>query len=527
MASSILLSATKNAPAADTADPETISPKAVLRTVSNGNLGAQLEAAAMNGSEIGGVDLRDKAKRQGRVYRLRPAVKQYAWGIRGADSRVSRYALESGTIQSIDPSAPYAELWLGTHQSGPSLLDDGTELCLVVEGPGGQLPWLFKVLSAGKALSIQAHPDKALAEKLHATNPDQYKDANHKPEMAIALTPFEAMCGFRRLSEIAVNLRRHREFAACIDIEAQLKVFTASPVDEAEQRAALTAVFESFMACPVEKSRAELAKLVKRLRSEQSGTLRGSGATHINPPADDASGASSAAESPWERKAARAILRLAEQFPGDCGAMAPLFLNYLLIAPGESFFMAANEPHAYVAGEILECMACSDNVVRAGLTPKHKDVRNLVDMLTYTMGGPDIEFGVLEHEAEGSHTLRYTPPVPEFEVLVTTVEPGNEYKLDPVDVPSILICVEGLGTTRSAPGPDGVAPLRAHQFDLRPGQAFFVTKGTISLVLVCAKDAKGPLRVARARENLHFGDARAGLADDDDAATSGGGIRAA
>jgi mannose-6-phosphate isomerase class I len=64
-----------------------------------------------------------------------------------------------------------------------------------------------------------------------------------------------------------------------------------------------------------------------------------------------------------ERKCARAVLRLAQQFPGDPGAMAPLFLNYLLIAPGESFFMAANEPHAYVAGEIIECMACSDNVV--------------------------------------------------------------------------------------------------------------------------------------------------------------------
>ena len=64
-----------------------------------------------------------------------------------------------------------------------------------------------------------------------------------------------------------------------------------------------------------------------------------------------------------ERKCSRAILRLAQQFPGDPGAMSPLFLNYLLIAPGESFFMAANEPHAYVAGEIIECMACSDNVV--------------------------------------------------------------------------------------------------------------------------------------------------------------------
>ena len=130
--------------------------------------------------------------RQGRVYRLQPAVKQYAWGIRGGDSRVARYGLETGALKVIDQSAPYAEIWLGTHPSGPSLLDDGTELSKVVKG--GNLPWLLKVLSAGKALSIQAHPDKSLAEKLHKDKPDLYKDANHKPEMAIALTPFEAMC---------------------------------------------------------------------------------------------------------------------------------------------------------------------------------------------------------------------------------------------------------------------------------------------------------------------------------------------
>ena len=185
--------------------------------------------------------------RQGRVYRLQPAVKQYAWGIRGGDSRVARYGLETGALKVIDQSAPYAEIWLGTHPSGPSLLDDGTELSKVVKG--GNLPWLLKVLSAGKALSIQAHPDKTLAEKLHKDKPDLYKDSNHKPEMAIALTPFEAMCGFRRLSEIAVHLRKHPEFAACISTEAQLAVFTAGPRDSKAQKLALHKVFESFMAC--------------------------------------------------------------------------------------------------------------------------------------------------------------------------------------------------------------------------------------------------------------------------------------
>jgi len=356
--------------------------------------------------------------RQGRVYRLQPAVKQYAWGIRGSDSRVARFGLEAGAIRAIDQSAPYAEIWLGTHPSGPSLLDDGTELSKVVACPRGQLPWLLKVLSAGKALSIQAHPDKKLAEKLHSMHPEIYKDDNHKPEMAIALTPFEAMCGFRRLSEIAVHLRKHREFAACISTEAQLAVFMAGTQDAAAQRAALHKVFESFMACDLEVASTQLRAIVARLRREQRAQFRPSGAQHINPPQSSGAPGSNLGngddppESAWERKAARAILRLEEQFPGDVGAMAPLFLNYLLIAPGESFFMAANEPHAYVAGEILECMACSDNVVRAGLTPKLKDVDNLVEMLTYSMGGPDIEFGRLVHQGAGTRTLCYTPPAP-------------------------------------------------------------------------------------------------------------------
>ena len=457
--------------------------------------------------------IQEPKARQGRVYRLQPAVKQYAWGIRGGDSRVARYGLETGALKSIDQSAPYAEIWLGTHPSGPSLLDDGTELSKVVKC--AQLPFLLKVLSAGKALSIQAHPDKMRAERLHASNPEQYKDANHKPEMAIALTPFEAMCGFRRLSEIAVHLRKHPEFAACISTESQLAVFTAGPRDVNAQKLALHKVFESFMACEAEESAKQLKLLVQRLRREQKAQFRPSGAQHINPASSVLSPGSATKdddvpESAWERKAARAILRLEEQFPGDVGAMAPLFLNYLLIAPGESFFMAANEPHAYVAGEILECMACSDNVVRAGLTPKLKDVDNLVDMLTYSMGGPDIEFGRLVHQGPGTRTLCYTPPVPEFEVLITTVETGASYDIAPCEVPSILICVEGIGHTQSAPGPDGIEPQRKHRYDLCPGKALYVTAGTVALTLVNDMTTKGPLRVARARQNLSL----AGRAED-------------
>ena len=77
------------------------------------------------------------------------------------------------------------------------------------------------------------------------------------------------------------------------------------------------------------------------------------------------------------------MLRLNSEYPGDRGIMAPLLLNYLQLGPGVAFVVQADEPHAYLSGDILECMACSDNVVRAALTPKFKDVPTLISMLTY------------------------------------------------------------------------------------------------------------------------------------------------
>ncbi|KAK7254182.1 mannose-6-phosphate isomerase [Aureococcus anophagefferens] len=275
--------------------------------------------------------------------------------------------------------------------------------------------------------------------------------------MAIALHAFEAMCGFRRLSEIAVHLRKHPEFAACISTEAQLGVFMASSLDVGGQKRALHGLFEvAFMARRRGDAPAQLEKLVGRLRQQQSCAFRTSGANHINPALSDATpgvpggpDAAPSTESAWERKARRAILRLEEQFPGDVGAMAPLFLNYLLIAPGESFFMAANEPRG------------SRRV--SGLTPKHKDVENLVDMLSYTMGGPDIEFGRLVHVGEGTRTLCYTRPRAEFEVLITT---------------------------------------RKHQYERARARRAHATAGTIALNLATSDGCKGPLKVARARSNL-------------------------
>lgn len=400
------------------------------------------------------------------VVGLVPVVKDYAWGIRGMDSRVARYALESKSLDEVDPDTPYAELWIGTHPKGPSKLKTGEDLRETI---GGDLPFLFKVLSAGKALSIQAHPDRELAGRLHANNPEAYGDANHKPEMAIALTPFEAMCGFRQIEEIAFLIKKHPEFAACLSQEAKLAVFLAQDPDG--QRDALQKLFSSFMTCDPEISSKSLNFLLIRLQAEQSKF-------HRHPHDEPA----------WERKCARAVLRLAQQFPNDPGAMAPFFLNYLLIAPGESFFMAANEPHAYVAGEIIECMACSDNVVRAGLTPKFKDVDNLVEMLTYSMGGPTIDAG--SYSANSPNVIRYTPPVPEFEVMMLHINPGETFKYENPGVPAILIILEGSGEL------DGKL--------CRPGRSYYWPTDSPELEFVVSDTRRGPMKVALAHRNCHL-----------------------
>ncbi|KAJ2432993.1 Mannose-6-phosphate isomerase, partial [Coemansia sp. RSA 2424] len=163
------------------------------------------------------------------VIRLACNVNNYHWGKHGLHSKAAQFAATNPGV-SIDDTQTYAELWMGTHASGPSkVFGTDTSLSSIIEqNPAqalgtlvsskydGQLPFLFKVLSIEKALSIQAHPDKRLAQRLHAERPAVYKDGNHKPEMSIALTDFVAMSGFRPLDQIAGFIEEYPEFAALV-----------------------------------------------------------------------------------------------------------------------------------------------------------------------------------------------------------------------------------------------------------------------------------------------------------------------
>jgi mannose-6-phosphate isomerase len=133
------------------------------------------------------------------MLRLDCGIKQYGWGQAGDVSLVADLAAHNSNLQVV-ATDPYAELWMGVHVSGPSrVAKTGESLCAWLErlphalgagiltNYGSCLPFMFKVLSIQKALSIQSHPDKVLAKRLHAERPHIYKDANHKPELALAV----------------------------------------------------------------------------------------------------------------------------------------------------------------------------------------------------------------------------------------------------------------------------------------------------------------------------------------------------
>eukprot|EP00243_Klebsormidium_subtile_P003674 TRINITY_DN17268_c0_g1_i1.p1 TRINITY_DN17268_c0_g1~~TRINITY_DN17268_c0_g1_i1.p1 ORF type:complete len:432 (+),score=86.25 TRINITY_DN17268_c0_g1_i1:208-1503(+) len=418
------------------------------------------------------------------MLRLHCVAQNYAWGRLGEESEVAKLH-SSGTGAIVTAATPYAELWMGTHPSGPSLVsfasDEGgageNKLLLsdwlhqhpqalgsaTLSKWHGELPFLFKILSVNTALSIQAHPDKKLAEALHSERPNVYKDDNHKPEMALALTEFETLCSFVTTEELKSNLESVPELAEVVG-DAGVEAFLSAKDPKEGLKAAFTALMTSDKAA-VE---AALTKLVSRL-----------------------------SKIPDPSSTEKLILRLNEQYPGDVGVFCPYFLNYITLSPGESIYLAANEPHAYLSGECVECMATSDNVVRAGLTPKLRDTGVLCSMLTYNQGKPEI----LKGQPIDSHTRRYIPPFEEFEIDSIEVPKGTSYKLPFIPGPSIVLVQSGVGLATQGQGNAQRA------FGVKKGDVFFLPAETpleLSASIEAAPSnghADAPLKVFRAGVN--------------------------
>lgn len=446
------------------------------------------------------------------LIRLQCGVNSYDWGKKGNDSAAARFASATPAPDfSVKQDQPYAEvclsislpdttltgpttsttitliltlspiqpqLWMGTHPSNPSkdLTTGRTLLDLVQDNEallshstvahyGNKLPFLFKILSIAKALSIQAHPNKKLAEQLHAKDPQNYPDDNHKPEMAIALTHFEGLCGFRPPSEIVHFLDTVESLRHFVGPEATsaftdtIKSHEGDESDEAkaDNKAALRKLFGALISRP----QSELETATKALLEEAT--------------ADTENFAGGGAGPSSGKVLAELISRLHGHFGPDCGLFVLFLCNFVNLAPGEALFLRADDIHAYISGDIIECMAASDNVVRAGFTPKFKDVDTLVSMLTYNYAPIDEQkmtpieyaYATLNRHAysSASEVMLYDPPIEEFSVVRTALKrEGAKATFDPLDGPSIIICTGGKGKISVGPTVE----------EMKEGYVFFV-----------------------------------------------------
>jgi mannose-6-phosphate isomerase len=368
-----------------------------------------------------------------KVFLLKCAYQTYAWGKYGSSSEVAALLHSVNSEFVPDENTTYAELWMGTHPKGPSVIEpSGESLAQWIEqhpdslgskvstGSSNQLPFLFKVLSVNIALSIQVHPDKLTAEKLRKLYPSVYADDNHKPEMAIALTPFEALCGFRPKCEILSYLKDVSELQQIVGDVLILKL--ASSFDENSVKLAVQDCFTALMTCADSVVEQQLKSLVSRLELAKK--------------AGDSSAMSASL--------GEVLLRLHMQFPGDVGCFCIYFFNLLHLKPGEAMFLNANLPHAYLAGDCLECMACSDNVVRAGLTPKFKDVTTLCSILDYRCRPANDSLFVGNSDPADQYIVVFDPPVPEFTMVRIQLPVGiKHYTMAAVDGASIVIVLNG------------------------------------------------------------------------------------
>lgn len=380
-------------------------------------------------------------------------IQGYDWG--SHDALTSLFGIPN------PDNKPQAELWMGAHPNGcsaVSLAGEMQKLSAVIDAAPaavlgevtlarfGSLPYLFKVLCAEKALSIQVHPSKAQAEAgfareeaagipLKAGNRN-YKDPNHKPELVFALTPYQAMNGFRAIPAILALFERVK-LPALSELTAAL---AANPGE-----AGLQHFFHQLLILEGARKEEALVGLLAYAAAHQ------------------------------DEETFALVTSLAVQYPGDVGLFSPLLLNVVTLQPGQAMFLDACTPHAYVRGTGLEIMANSDNVLRAGLTPKYIDVAELLDC-TRCVAKPDDQI-LLSPRVEGV-VQHFEVPVPDF---TFSVYPAGEHSLTTTSA-EILFAIDGTVTLQQ-----GDAELR-----LEKGQSAFVPAATGSYRLL----AEG--RVARA-----------------------------
>jgi mannose-6-phosphate isomerase len=292
----------------------------------------------------------------------------------------------------------------------------GTLGLSVAKNFSNNLPFLFKVLAAEKPLSIQAHPNKEQAktgfmrENREETGLDaaerNYRDDNHKPELICALEPLWALKGFREIKDII-------ELGVRIGVPDErlgIDLLKSRPDEEG-----LKGFFIGLMNMEEDKKQYLLKEIIKSVKDIRS-----------HDPAFE-----------W-------IYRLNMEYPGDIGSLSPLFLNVVQLQPKEAMYIPSGELHAYLGGAGLELMANSDNVLRGGLTIKHIDLPELLNILDFSPHVPEI---LRPGKRDEALELVYPVMAEEFMLSALLLNGGDSIYRSPVRRSAeIIICVKGEAT---------------------------------------------------------------------------------
>ena len=351
------------------------------------------------------------------IYKLRTRTQNYDWG--------STSFLASLRGEGPSPE-PEAELWVGAHPKGPSdvelaglamplsdLIDARPVEVLgprVVDRFGDRLPFLLKVLAVEAPLSIQLHPDRVQARRgldgeVQRQVPElerNYTDPRHKPEIAVALTRFSALRGLRPVPEI-------------------LELFERGGLEEAKE------LTDALRESQDEEGLRAFVKSTFRLDGDRAAAIL--------------AGAERAASEQTEDPAYHWVGKLLELHLRDIGCLAPLFMNLEVLEPGQAIFQPAGMLHCYLEGAAVEVMADSDNVLRAGLTTKYRDIPELLRMLVVH---PFDMHAVEAHQREDD-LWSYYPPVEEFSLSRLRFKPGTRYESKGGRSVELWICTEGEG----------------------------------------------------------------------------------
>ena len=276
-----------------------------------------------------------------------------------------------------------------------------------------------------------------MAQKLHHEQPDKFPDPNHKPEIAVALSRFEAFVGWKPLRDISVlfNIPGLRELVPEV---------------------------------PTGWTDDTLRTVTRRLLQADSGLVRLIEAELMNLSKRDLE------DLDHQSYILDLIPRLQSQYDAtDPGTLVALLcMNYLVLEPGEALYIPADSIHAYLSGDIVECAARSTNAMRSGFCPRadRDDVELFTEALTFAQHHRD-DARLLCRPSEAGlrgRTVVYQPPIREFDLLRVELAPGQEEEVSAARGPAVAIITKGEGVL----GGDG------REFTVTEGFVFFVAPGT-------------------------------------------------